>query len=665
MLAEEEIKIINMCENITEEYKINIQQEITRDNMEMLSISQSDDKFITNIKIKEDFLIFLSTKTSKNLIEINSANEKNIKIIGFEITIIKLNLKNEKGVNEKKEININIPLKEPKIVAYKTICNQKYIFYDFIKINEIKNYLHICVFDQLHIYKIYLKDNQLKYNKIELKKFSEKTKVLYLGEYFKVSENMLEIALLLKPMNNFIFLQIDTEEKCTKITEKKYEFKNAKYKNILYKFIRSYCGMFLFSEKETNKKYIIYKDDKNENTDEILVKEVQINLLDSNTKENYFYYLYNISNKYYFISELPQENNEEINYNYITLGIFYLTYNDQNDKYNSQLIQKIKIKNEGGIKDYNITINTLNNISIQMNEKLLFIHLDQNSSVDMVNKFSLNLKNLQILTNVFDKSNDWSISLSYIKDKFYLSKFFEDKENCSKGKCILDYNSNKDENINSTREEKVDQSIQKEDEKNENLDINEIIDIVLNKNGQKENNSTPKQSKKEPSNEIKVKIEGYIDSIIKERIEMNNEKIEMLKKDYEKRYEMIREDIESQEKDNEKLENDVKELLIRISKLEKIKGNNGEDEKEKEGESNKNINYKNIPNKADFLNYLQYNSLRQFNQMKMMNQFNMMNMEGFYNQFPFNEAMYKQFFQYNKKMMNQGNFNFKNKINNK
>ena len=56
--------------------------------------------------------------------------------------------------------------------------------------------------------------------------------MLYLGEFFKVSEKMLEIALLLKPMNNFIFLQIDTEEKCTKITEKKYEFKNAKYKNI-------------------------------------------------------------------------------------------------------------------------------------------------------------------------------------------------------------------------------------------------------------------------------------------------------------------------------------------------------------------------------------------------------------------------------------------------
>lgn len=661
MLEEEEINVINMCENITGEYKINIQQEITRDNMEMLSISQSDDKFITNIKIKEDFLIFLSTKTSKNLIEINSANEKNIKIIGFEITIIKLNLKNENDAHEKKEININIPLKEPKIVAYKTICNQKYIFYDFIKINEIKNYLHIYVFDQLHIYKIYLKENQLKYNKIELKKFNEKTKVLYLGEYFKVTENMLEIALLLKPMNNFLFLQIDTEEKFTKITEKKYEFKNAKYKNVLYKFIRSYCGMFLFSEKETNKKYIIYKDEKNEKSDEILVKEVQIDLLESNTKDNYFYYLYNISNKLHFISELPQEKKEEINYNYITLGIFHLTFNDQNDKYNSQLIQKIAIKNEGGIKDYNITINTLNYISIQMNEKLLFIHLDQNSSVDMINKFSLNLKNLEILTNVFDKSNEWSISLSYIKDKFYLSKFFEDKENHSNRNCILDYIPNKKENSSKINEEKIDQFTQKE---NENIDVNEIIEKVL-KNGQKENTSTPEQSPKEPSNEIKAEIEGYIDNIIKERIEINNEKIEMLNKDYETRYEMIREDIESQEKENEKLENDVKELLIHISKLEKIKGNNREDEKEKEGESNKNLNIKNVPNKADFLSYLQYNSLRQFNQMKMMSQFNMMNMEGFYNQFPFNEAMYKQFFQYNKKMMNQGNFNFKNKINNK
>ena len=85
----------------------------------------------------------------------------------------------------------------------------------------------------MHIYKIYLKENQLKYNKIELKKFNEKTKVLYLGECYKSVENILEIALLLKPSNSFMFLEIETKEKGSKIQEKKYDL-NAKMPKIFY-----------------------------------------------------------------------------------------------------------------------------------------------------------------------------------------------------------------------------------------------------------------------------------------------------------------------------------------------------------------------------------------------------------------------------------------------
>ena len=176
MSIEEDIKIINKLGHISEDYILNYPNEISIDNLEELGLNQMDEYRISNIKIKEDFIIIISTKISKNSLETNSA-DKNININGFDIWIIYLNLKKDRNPNEKIEININIPLKEPKLFANNNLIN-KYFFYDFIKFDDNKSYLHIYIFGHLHIYKIYLKDNQLTYNKIELKKYNEKTKVL-------------------------------------------------------------------------------------------------------------------------------------------------------------------------------------------------------------------------------------------------------------------------------------------------------------------------------------------------------------------------------------------------------------------------------------------------------------------------------------------------------
>ena len=176
MSIEEDIKIINKLGHISEDYTLNYPNEISIGNLQELQFNQMDEYRISNIKIKEDFIIIISTKISKNTLETNSA-DKNININGFDIRIINLNLKKDTNSNEKIEININIPLKEPKLLANNNLIN-KYFFYDFIKVDDNKSYLHIYIFGQLHIYKIYLKDNQLTYNKIELKKYNEKTKVL-------------------------------------------------------------------------------------------------------------------------------------------------------------------------------------------------------------------------------------------------------------------------------------------------------------------------------------------------------------------------------------------------------------------------------------------------------------------------------------------------------
>ena len=652
MISDEEIKVINKCENISEDYTINSLQEITDNNLVELIGKQADDYRISNIKIKEEFIIIISTKLSKNFLEKNSANDKNINIIGFDIRIIKLNLKKSEISGQNNEININIPLKEPKLIANNNLLN-KYFFYDFIKIDDFKSYLHIFIFGQLHIYKIYQKENQLKYNKIELKRFNDKTKVLYLGETYKPDENMLEIALLLKPLNIFMFLEIDVSEKGSKIEEKKYEFKSSNAKNILYKFIRSYCGIFLFSEKESDKKYIIYKKKNNENNTEVQIKEAKIKITD-----NYNNYFYSISNKLYLISELPPEKKEENNYNCFVLGIFHLFYDEENDIYNSQLIQKIIVKNEGGLKDYYININTLNYISIQIDEMLYFIHLDENSSVDMINKFYLNSKDLQISRVISDKSYDWTILISYINSKLYLSKFYDDKEKCSRGKCIINYETisidNDDEEENEEDYEIGEGESEKESEKEE---INKNNEVNSDNDKEKENNNNK-------INSISPILEEYIDKIIKERVKTNNEKIEAMKKEYENKFEMIQKDVYLQEKENEKLEKNVNDILMHIGELVKM---NEEDEKEnnnnnkyyKKKNNNNNNGYKN-----DVMNFWQYNNLRQWNQMKMLSQYNLMNPENIFinNQMPLNPARNIKLLQQNRIPINQGNYFFSKNI---
>ena len=645
MNIEEEIKLINKCENISEEYKIISQQEITKNNLKELLDKQEDEKLISNIKLKEDYIVIISTKLSKNLQYMSPTHDKNINIIGFDIKIIKLNLKKEDNQCDRKEININIPLKEVKLIPNNTLTN-KYFFYDFIKIDDTKSFLHIFVFGQMHIYKIYMKEEQLKYNKIELKKFNDKTKVLYLGENYKVNEKILEISLLLKPMNVFMFLQIYTNEKSPKIEERKYEFNNKNSKNILYKFIRSYCGIFLFCEKESDKKFIIYKEEKNENDTKIQIKEVKINIID-----NYNNYFYSISNKLYFITELPKEKEDENNHNNIDLGIFYLYYDKDKDVYCPKLIQKIKVKNASNIKNYNINVNSLNYISIHIGEMLFFIHLDENSSVDMLNKFYLNSKTLQISNIISDKSNEWSILISYINSKLYISTFYDNKENISNMKCIINYDSDKSEDdIDDDKDA---------DEEEENCEYEE------NESEKDIESEVIKIEKEEIDNidvlslTLKPKIEDYIDKIIKERVKINNDKVENIKKEYENKFEMIQKDIIQQENENEKLEKYVKDLLRIMLDLQKI--NNEEDVKENNNDNNKHHINNNNFYKNEVMNLIQYNSLRQWNQMKMMNQYNLMKPDNFFinNQIPLNDPRFNTLLYQNRNMLGKGNFFFK------
>ena len=639
MLQESEIKVINNSINLLPTYKTNIIPELLQDKLEQIIPRENSqgksDRFISNIKLIENFIIIISTKTSKNLSELNS-----IKILGFEISIIKLNLN---PGEEKQEINITIPLKEPKVITNKNLSVQKYFFSDFIKVSENKSYFHICVFDQLHIYKIYIKDNQLKYNKIELKKFNEKTKILYLGECFNKDENMVEIDLLLKPLNNLMVLEINADDnKMQKIEEKIYEFKNIQNneynnKNIFHKYLRSFCGKFLFTEKETDKKYLIYRDN-----NDMVIKHVNLDILEKNNigNNNYINFLYTFEKELYLLAELPKENEDEDRY--IILGIFNLIYNEEKDIYESILTQKILINNEGRNNSYFININMDNDISIQTSESLTYIQLGKNSSVEKIYKINTNAKELQISKINCVKFDQWLILLSFIKEDIYVSKLKKDDLNYVEKNCISNYEGKQNMKDN----EKVDKENEiKEQDVDNNNKINNEQDII---------NSKDEKYSNEILGTITIKLNNYIDKIINDRIEQNYLKIESIKQEYENKLELIEQDILAQKKENEKLEKSLDEILNKIGEFD---GSNKENILTNENIINNDLNnMKNwnemMKTKNEMNNFLPF--IRRFNTMKMMYPYNFFGAENMLkNQMAMNDPRFAQFLQNG--FMNQGN----------
>ena len=636
MIQDNEIKVLNYSNILQSTYKTNVIPELIKDKLEKIIQKENNqdksDRFISNIKLIENFIIIISTKISRNLSELNS-----IKILGFEISIIKLDVN---PGEKQEEINISLPLKEQKVITNKTLLVQKYFFSDFIKVSETKNYFHICVFDQLHIYKIYIKDNQLKYNKIELKKFNEKTKILYLGECFDKKENMVEIDLLLKPMNNLMILEISTDDKNQKINEKIFELKYGD-KNIFHKYLRSFCGKFLFTEKETDKKYLIYRenDDMNIKPIEFDLKNNDNNNMDGNNRDIHF--LYTFENNLYLLAELPKENEEEDGY--IILGIFNLFYNKEKDIYESKLIQKILIKNEGRNKDYFININIDTDISVQTNDSLIYIQLGRNGSVENIYRLNTNAKELQISKIILAKFEQKFILLSFIKENVFISKLEKNESNDIERNCIINYEQEEkpvnDEGVN---------KLKKENEK--------LIDNYNKINNEKEK----KKYSDEALERILTNLNNNIDKIIIDRIEQNNERLEPIKQEYETKFEMIKQDILTQKKENEKLEKRLDEILIRIGELD---GSNKENIINNESNIINDINnLKNINEYFKTKNNFQKNEInnffpfmRQFNTMKMMYPFNFLGNENvFKNQMSMNDPRITQLL--SNGFMNKGNY---------
>jgi hypothetical protein len=318
------------------------------------------------------------------------------------------------------------------------------------------------------------------------------------------------------------------------------------------------------------------------------------------------------------------------------------------------------IKNIGGIKDHNININALNYISVQIGENLFFIHLNKKSSVEAIHKIYLNSNNLQLSNIKSEKLDNYSIILSNINSKIFLSTFYDSDKNINKGKCIINYDTITIKDNEEDNKDKNDEEISEMDEKESNTesDKEEIIKIK--------------------KNILNSKTDDYIDKVIKEKVKIGNEKIEQLKKEYETKFEMIQQDINLQEKENEKLENNIKDLLIKISDIQQQMNNNDkikEDIKENVNSiSNSNNNYdkkKTFKFKNDEMNLNQYSNLKYWNQisqinpMKMLNPYYLMKTDNLLINSPMslNDSRVFQLLKQKKNSLNQGNICFKNNNN--
>ena len=586
MISDDAFQITNYIEGLSEEYKINSQEEIIKDDLKiLLNEEEIKDKMITNSIIKDDHIIMTSVKT-KNSIDYENKNIKDISLTNFTVTIIKYDIK--KDISKNQKIDINIQIKGEKVISKKIFYNQNYYFFDFISVNDTKKFLILYIFEQLHIFKIYIKDDKLKYTKIKMKNFS-KLKIIYLGSYIRKNENILEIGLLLKPSNIFNFIPIDINDQNSKLDEKNYTISKEK-ENILNKFIvrRSCFDKFILTDKNEYKNYIICKDD---NKNEIIPKEIQFDKqLDDQISGKEFLYLYNIEGKMFLISEIPQKKDESSNLNYLHFDIYQVI--PDKDKYRLELIQTIKIKIEEGQDFYIINTHFPNIISIFFKKTIIFIHLDKRGSVDSINNFQLNLEDINVSKRDFEKSDELNIFL-FLTDEnlIYLSKIVDSFMKL--GKCKLEFQK-KDMDNNKEKEKKEITNIKatenNESDKNENK--------IENKKEIKNTNKVRKKKKKD-KDDFMVENEDeeeenenddkeYINQIIKEtivkRMEYNMRKIESIVEEKDEKLRIIKDDINLQNKEMETLENKINNLLKHIKKLNEMKNDDNYDEEEEEEE---------------------------------------------------------------------------------
>ena len=599
-MNEGEIQIFNFNNKLREDYKLNKQVKIEKENLEELLDNDTSENIRINAKIIENFIIIITVKV-KNKLELETKNAKNIELNCFNIMIIKYDHK----TNNNQKISINIPIKGEKIIAKNNFFNSKFYFFDLACIDNSKCFFILYCFDQLHFFKLYEKDDKLKYNKIKIKNFNTETKVVYLGHNILKEKDILEIGLLLKPANNFYFIPIDTTDENKKLEEKEIIIDNEEYKSILKKIKRSNCGIYVITNKENNLNYIASKGNGNDN--QIDIKELIFNQkdIDINFK---IIHLFKIIDKLFIIVDNTKIEDEN---KYLTFEIYDIFLKGDVNKYYAELLQRIKIKSKGEIKEYNININSSNNISINCGEKLYLIHLDDNGLISTINVFEIESNSLQIEKYYYDKYQDIILLIFLTEKKIFYSKF------CDEFNKNIKYVSNENK-IEENQEEKKFEEI-KEQEFNNNKNI--INENKINNNEIQKDSELSNIIEGKKNNKYKIEIE------IEKNVEKNKNQIINLVKEQSKKLKIIKKNLNSKKEDIRNLENRYKYLSQIIIKLKKRKNENNDDYNEDiEAKGQYINNYNDYNDNYSYYNMYNNGMENHYNQMDLMNQMNQHNL---------------------------------------
>ena len=606
-MNEQEIQIINY-NKLGGGYKINKTKIIQKENLEKILDNHNSDKITITAQVIEKYIILISTKV-KNMLELNNKKEKDIQLDSFNITIIEYDSNN----NKFQQIMINIPIKGNIKISKKIFFNQKFYFFDLIPIDNKKSYFILYLFEQLHFFKLYKKEDLLKYNKIKVKNFNKETNVIYLGKNLIKNRNILEIELLLKPKNSFYFIPIDISDANKKLEEKEYNLKEVENKNIFHKIIKSNCGMFIFTDKNSNQNYIVTKDD---NSNEINMKELVINNIgDNQSQELTILFLFKIIDKIYIIIHLVNNKEEDEQNNYLVFGIYNVIYVEKDNNYSMELFQEIKIVNDEGIKEYRFNMNNLNNIFINLGKKFYIFHLENNGEINIINIFQLDSK-LNFDKIVYDKYQEMTLLITILNNDIFCSKNID--EFLQEKKYIMNENKNNNEEDESNNEEQ-----------NESIDKKDLINDKLNeKDDEDKQISEIKLQKLINENNYKG-INNEIKKIISQRIEFNVKKLNKMVKDNKNKFKQIKQDIKLQKEQHHKFKEKHDNILKVINAIKKIAIDNNkfyDEYEEKENEIDNKINYnynnnynpyqrastQNYNNNFNFSNILPYNNQSNF-----------------------------------------------------
>ena len=329
-------------------------------------------------------------------------------VVDKNINYKKLIVKIIKWCSEDILLKKDIEITQNKIFPLKEF-NPNFLYFDIFKVDDKMSFLSIFLFNHLYFFKIYEKEdnNDISLNYQELKlnlnnNINKTNTLLFVGNTL-YDNNKLEYVFLEKPNNYFLYykfdlssLDIESDEIECKINYRTLDkIFLDKYK--LKKFWRGLnIDQFVFIEDKEFK--MIIKD--NNNKSKMLIYPFVINYKKKNILPDKVPFLIKILEKTFIIidiSKLSEKSNNDKNH--ITLAIFEIIFNQNENQFDVKLLQEIDIKINSKDGNYNLTRISENKIMIVDDDTIILVILNNNCIVESVYLFNKNLQKKYYMNN--------------------------------------------------------------------------------------------------------------------------------------------------------------------------------------------------------------------------------------------------------------------------